>query len=161
MIREPVRNCGPDSNADLENRECQFSYADLENRECQLKIGSVKNLIAHHRKGMHAARRNFANKLAATCCRRAEASGPRTIAQHRRHLMTPSDKVQRPSAPRSTEAPRHAGVSEKTLAADRPKMQREVASVVDAGNISARLDRLPPTRAVWKLVVLLSFRSEE
>jgi putative MFS transporter len=30
------------------------------------------------------------------------------------------------------------------------------ANVVDAGNISARLDRLPPTRAVWKLVVLLS-----
>jgi MFS transporter, putative metabolite:H+ symporter len=27
---------------------------------------------------------------------------------------------------------------------------------VDVGNISARLDRLPPTRTVWKLVVLLS-----
>ncbi|MGS0897044.1 MFS transporter [Burkholderia stagnalis] len=29
-------------------------------------------------------------------------------------------------------------------------------SPVDAGSISARLDRLPPTRTVWKLVVLLS-----
>ena len=27
---------------------------------------------------------------------------------------------------------------------------------IDAGSISARLDRLPPTRSVWKLVVLLS-----
>ncbi|MGU7775776.1 MFS transporter [Burkholderia sp. MR1-5-21] len=29
-------------------------------------------------------------------------------------------------------------------------------STLDAGSISARLDRLPPTRSVWKLVVLLS-----
>ncbi|MGU7779405.1 MFS transporter [Burkholderia sp. PU8-34] len=29
-------------------------------------------------------------------------------------------------------------------------------STLDAGTISARLDRLPPTRSVWKLVVLLS-----
>ncbi|RQS61004.1 MFS transporter [Burkholderia sp. Bp8963] len=29
-------------------------------------------------------------------------------------------------------------------------------SPIDAGSISARLDRLPPTRSVWKLVVLLS-----
>lgn len=28
--------------------------------------------------------------------------------------------------------------------------------VLDAGSISARLDRLPPTRSVWKLVILLS-----
>ncbi|AOK11904.1 MULTISPECIES: MFS transporter [Burkholderia] len=30
------------------------------------------------------------------------------------------------------------------------------SSTIDAGAISARLDRLPPTRSVWKLVVLLS-----
>ncbi|KWK23512.1 MFS transporter [Burkholderia stagnalis] len=30
------------------------------------------------------------------------------------------------------------------------------ATLLDAGSISARLDRLPPTRSVWKLVVLLS-----
>ena len=28
--------------------------------------------------------------------------------------------------------------------------------IVDAGAISARLDRLPPTRTIWKLVILLS-----
>ncbi|KWF28869.1 MFS transporter [Burkholderia pseudomultivorans] len=31
-----------------------------------------------------------------------------------------------------------------------------LSSPIDAGSISARLDRLPPTRSVWKLVVLLS-----
>src|SRR3954469_5658697 len=30
------------------------------------------------------------------------------------------------------------------------------AAVMSGGDISARLDRLPPTRAVWKMVVLLS-----
>ena len=30
------------------------------------------------------------------------------------------------------------------------------AAVLDAGTISARLDRLPATRSIWKLVVLLS-----
>ena len=29
-------------------------------------------------------------------------------------------------------------------------------AAIDPGSISARLDRLPPTRTVWKLVVLLS-----
>jgi len=32
----------------------------------------------------------------------------------------------------------------------------QVDRIVDGGNISARLDRLPATRAVWKLIVLLS-----
>ncbi|MPW18212.1 MFS transporter [Paraburkholderia sp. CNPSo 3157] len=40
-------------------------------------------------------------------------------------------------------------------AADHPALA-EAASVVDTGAISARLDRLPATRAVWKLIVLLS-----
>ncbi|MDC6132300.1 MFS transporter, partial [Burkholderia gladioli] len=30
------------------------------------------------------------------------------------------------------------------------------AAPIDAGAIAARLDRLPPTRTVWKLVALLS-----
>jgi putative MFS transporter len=30
------------------------------------------------------------------------------------------------------------------------------AARLDAGTISARLDRLPPTRTIWKLVILLS-----
>ncbi|SIT49158.1 Sugar phosphate permease [Paraburkholderia piptadeniae] len=40
-------------------------------------------------------------------------------------------------------------------AADHPALA-ETASAVDTGAISARLDRLPATRAVWKLIVLLS-----
>jgi putative MFS transporter len=40
-------------------------------------------------------------------------------------------------------------------AADHPALA-ETASAVDTGSISARLDRLPATRAVWKLIVLLS-----
>ncbi|MEX3937656.1 MFS transporter [Paraburkholderia phymatum] len=40
-------------------------------------------------------------------------------------------------------------------AADHPALG-ETASAVDTGAISARLDRLPATRAVWKLIVLLS-----
>jgi putative MFS transporter len=70
--------------------------------------------------------------------------------------MTPSDKGQRPGAALSSEAAGHPGVSANTLVANRTPVQREAASAVDAGNISARLDRLPATRSVWKLVVLLS-----
>ncbi|SEJ31744.1 MFS transporter [Paraburkholderia diazotrophica] len=40
-------------------------------------------------------------------------------------------------------------------AADHPALAG-TASAVDTGAISARLDRLPATRAVWKLIVLLS-----
>lgn len=37
-----------------------------------------------------------------------------------------------------------------------PRAPATPNSTLDAGSISARLDRLPPTRSVWKLVVLLS-----
>ncbi|TCW77329.1 MFS transporter [Burkholderia sp. SRS-46] len=37
-----------------------------------------------------------------------------------------------------------------------PRTPATPAQALDAGSISARLDRLPPTRSVWKLVVLLS-----
>lgn len=37
-----------------------------------------------------------------------------------------------------------------------PRTPATPATLLDAGSISARLDRLPPTRSVWKLVVLLS-----
>ncbi|PAK10827.1 MFS transporter [Burkholderia ubonensis] len=37
-----------------------------------------------------------------------------------------------------------------------PRAPATPNSTFDAGSISARLDRLPPTRSVWKLVVLLS-----
>ncbi|KWH44914.1 MFS transporter [Burkholderia stagnalis] len=37
-----------------------------------------------------------------------------------------------------------------------PRTPATPAALLDAGSISARLDRLPPTRSVWKLVVLLS-----
>ncbi|OJA74585.1 MFS transporter [Burkholderia ubonensis] len=37
-----------------------------------------------------------------------------------------------------------------------PRAPATPNSTPDAGSISARLDRLPPTRSVWKLVVLLS-----
>lgn len=51
----------------------------------------------------------------------------------------PSPQVSMPSSP-ATSAVAHA----------------RAASTLTAGEISARLDRLPPTRTVWKLVVLLS-----
>ncbi|MGH8782719.1 MFS transporter [Paraburkholderia sp.] len=39
---------------------------------------------------------------------------------------------------------------------DRPGSVAHMNTTIDAGTISARLDRLPATRSIWKLVVLLS-----
>lgn len=49
-----------------------------------------------------------------------------------------------------------ASMSATTSAAGTTPAATAPAVALTAGDISARLDRLPPTRAVWKLVVLLS-----
>jgi putative MFS transporter len=57
-------------------------------------------------------------------------------------------------------SPDHAGsVAKKNGGAahsDSAASRAAAAAPLDAGSISARLDRLPATRSVWKLVVLLS-----
>lgn len=56
-------------------------------------------------------------------------------------------------------SPDHAGSvanSSGAVYSDTAATSARAATPVDAGSISARLDRLPATRSIWKLVVLLS-----
>src|SRR5258708_8096430 len=55
-------------------------------------------------------------------------------------------------------SPDHSGSVARSAggAASSASAASAASTTLDAGNISARLDRLPATRSVWKLVVLLS-----
>ena len=54
-------------------------------------------------------------------------------------------------------SPDHAGsVARSGAHAASSPSAANAAAALDAGSISARLDRLPATRSIWKLVVLLS-----